>query len=307
MILINLLKRLQHLQETPFDISKDKHRIMELYDAVCQVADNKNDFVRQSSGIMEALQSGTLSDHKEKSSLRYAGEIYAPYAAVKIYESFQQETINLSDEELAQVLSFYLQGEFSKEITAMGIYVCARQMAETDPMRAYELAEQAFTVYPGLANFGVRYHYKGQAAAEDITEECPWCGSSGEELIPYYCSPQVMDLDNRPLFPSAKLWMKCKNCGNYFVYNFPKSSVGLINGHYTSKRNDNQLKHSFPLDAYDPYSINFGCSLRERTIWKSGQASVKCWPLLKRGILKPKRHSCVFFFGGDFLFLGISN
>lgn len=256
--MIKTLKSLQQLRELPFDIFKDKPRIMELYDTVCQIANNKNDFVRQSSGIMEALGSGKLSDREEKNWLNYASEIYASYAAVKIYESSQQGTLRLSAEELEQVLSFYLHGKFSKEITAMGIYVCARQMAETDPMQAYELTKKAFTIYPDLANFlGVQYRYKGKAAEEELTEECPWCGSKGEDIIPYYCSPQVMDLNHKQSFPPAKLWMKCRRCGNYFVYNFPKSSVGLINGHYTRERNDDQLQYTFPLATYDPIFNQF--------------------------------------------------
>lgn len=44
------------------------------------------------------------------------------------------------------------------------------------------------------------------------TEECPFCGSSGDDIIPYYYSPQVMKLENRQAFPPVKLWMKCTHC-----------------------------------------------------------------------------------------------
>ena len=120
------------------------------------------------------------------------------------------------------------------------------------PDAVYELMKEAFTIYPDLASLlGVKYCYKGKAAQEELTEECPWCGASGEDIIPYYCSAQVMQLENNQSFPPAKLWMKCGSCGNLFVYNFPKSSIGLINGHYTRKGKDDKLENKFSLDCYN--------------------------------------------------------
>jgi hypothetical protein len=50
----------------PFDISKDMHELMELYDTVHNISTDKNNFVRQSLPMMEALKNGDLSDLEEK-------------------------------------------------------------------------------------------------------------------------------------------------------------------------------------------------------------------------------------------------
>lgn len=126
----------------PFDISKDMHELMELYDTVHNISTDKNNFVRQSLPMMEALKNGDLSDLEEKNRLKYAGEIYASYAAVKMYEESLQGTLNISTE-------------------------------------------------------------------EELTEECPWCGGKGTDITPYYCSPQVKQLEGKQTFPPAKLWMMC--------------------------------------------------------------------------------------------------
>lgn len=51
--------------------------------------------------------------------------------------------------------------------------------------------------------------------------------------------------------------MKCKHCGNYFVYNFPKSNVGLINGHYTQDKKNKTLENRFPLCEYNAIFNHF--------------------------------------------------
>lgn len=119
-------------------------------------------------------------------------------------------------------------------------------------MRCYELTETAFTIYPDLADIlGIAYRYEEKAAEGNITKECPFCGSKGENIIPHYCLPQVLKLKNKPVFPPAKLWMKCGHCGNYFTYNFPKENVGTINGHYTKGGNSIILNNKFSLDVYN--------------------------------------------------------
>lgn len=75
------------------------HELMELYDTVHNISTDKNNFVRQSLPMMEALKNGDLSDLEEKNRLKYAGEIYASYAAVKMYEESLQGTLNISTEE----------------------------------------------------------------------------------------------------------------------------------------------------------------------------------------------------------------
>lgn len=250
--MITVLKRLHQLQGSALDISRDKPELMQLYDAVYEIANDKSNFACRSSSMIEALKNGELSDREEKNWLSYVSEIYAAYAAVKMYEESQQGTLEIASEELEWVRSFYQCGNYSREVTAIGLYVCAQQMNENDPMQSYELMKDAFMVYPDLANLlGVKYCYEGKAAEEELTKECPWCGAQGEDIVPYYCAPQVMQLENNQSFPPAKLWMKCESCGNLFVYNFPKSSIGLINGHYTQKGRDDKLENKFSLDHYN--------------------------------------------------------
>jgi hypothetical protein len=250
--MMKILNSIHELQESLLDIKRDEPKLMQLYDAVYEIANDKNSFAGRSSGVIEALKNGELLDHEEKNWLNYVSEIYAAYAAVKMYEELQQGTLEFTEAELGEVLSFYQCGSYCREVTAIGLYVCAQQMNENAPMQSYELMKEAFTIYPDLASLlGVKYCYKGKAAQEELTEECPWCGASGEDIIPYYCSAQVMQLENNQSFPPAKLWMKCGSCGNLFVYNFPKSSIGLINGHYTRKGKDDKLENKFSLDCYN--------------------------------------------------------
>lgn len=106
--------------------------------------------------------------------------------------------------------------------------------------------------YPDLACIlGIAYRYEEKTTEGNITKECPFCGSKGEDITPYYCSPQVLKLKDKPEFPPAKLWMKCGHCGNYFTYNFPKENVGTINGHYTKAGSGIILNNKFSLDVYN--------------------------------------------------------
>lgn len=191
-----------------------------------------------------------LSDDEEKQWLDYAGSIFGSYAAVKMYETALNKTVCYSLAEIEEVIEFYLNNTSLPEVASIGLYACARHLEVKEPMLCYELTEAAFALNPDLAKvLGVSYHYKGKAAEEDLTEECPFCGSGGQHLIPYYCSPQVMKLANHTEFSPAKLWVKCDKCGNFFSYNFPKSRVSLINGHYT-KNNEEIINNKFLLDCY---------------------------------------------------------
>lgn len=250
--MIKTLNRLQELKKIPYDNSRDGEALLELYNIIYEAVHDKDTFIQQSADMMNALQNGSLTEQAEKQWLVYACDIYAPFMTVRIYEQLLQGTLCLSPEEFDQVLEYYLQGSCSNEIASIGIYVCARWLEEKDPMRAYQLTKHAFTVNPDLAGIlGIKYRYEGNATEEELTEECPYCGSAGDDIIPYYCSPQVARLENNQTFPPAKLWMKCGHCGNYFVYNFPKSNVGLINGHYTQDKKKSLLESRFPLCEYN--------------------------------------------------------
>lgn len=68
--------------------------------------------------------------------MNYVSEIYAAYAAVKMYEELQQGTLEFTEAELGEVLSFYQCGSYCREVTAIGLYVCAQQMNENAPMQS---------------------------------------------------------------------------------------------------------------------------------------------------------------------------
>ena len=231
---------------------RDEPKILELYKTVYEVANDKNSYEEKSTAMLNALSENRLSEEEKQQWLSYAGSIFASYLAVKLYEERGNEQYHLSDEGLDQVLDFFLNGDSGQEVTSVGVYACAQQLTTEDPMRCYELTRTAFSIYPELAGIlGVAYRYEGKAAEEHITDECPFCGSRGGDIIPYYCSPQVLKLNDKPVFPPAKLWMKCGRCGNYFTYNFPKENIGTINGHYTNEKSNIILENKFSLSLYN--------------------------------------------------------
>lgn len=250
--MLNIIKNVDELRNSSYMSERDEPKILELYKTVYEVANDKNSYEEKSTAMLNALSENRLSEEEKQQWLSYAGSIFASYLAVKLYEERGNEQYHLSDEGLDQVLDFFLNGDSGQEVTSVGIYACAQQLTTEDPMRCYELTRTAFSIYPELAGIlGVAYRYEGKAAEEHITDECPFCGSRGGDIIPYYCSPQVLKLNDKPVFPPAKLWMKCERCGNYFTYNFPKENVGTINGHYTNDKSDIILKNKFSLSDYN--------------------------------------------------------
>ena len=91
--MMKILNSIHELQESLLDIKRDEPKLMQLYDAVYEIANDKNSFAGRSSGVIEALKNGELLDHEEKNWLNYVSEIYAAYAAVKMYEELQQGTL----------------------------------------------------------------------------------------------------------------------------------------------------------------------------------------------------------------------
>lgn len=69
--------------------------------------------------------------------------------------------------------------------------------------------------------------------------------------------PPGYEIEKQAIVSPAKLWMKCDACGNYFTYNFPKDSVGSINGHYTDGSAYDPLQNKFKLHNYNPIFNRF--------------------------------------------------
>lgn len=250
--MLDMIKSIGELNNSTYMPERDNPKILKLYQTIYEMVNDKNNYVANSAAMMHSLSEHNLSEEERRQWLDYAGGIFASYLAVKLYEERENEQYHFSCKELDQVLDFFLAGNSSSEVTSLGIYACAQQLITEDPMRCYELTKTAFTIHSDLAGLlGVTYRYEGAAAEEHITDECPFCGSGGEEMIPYYCSPQVLKLNNNPVFPPAKLWMKCGRCGNYFTYNFPKENIGTINGHYTNEKSNIILENKFSLSLYN--------------------------------------------------------
>lgn len=250
--LLNILNVLCRLQNSIYAPDRDDSELLELYKAVLEIVNDKQGYIQKSSDMMNALAENRLSEEAERQWLNYAGSIFASYMAVKLYEDDSKGETPFSPQELDQILEFYQQGNFLPEVVSLGIYSCAQQLKLKDPMRCYELTKTAFSINPDLAAIlGITYRYEGTDTEENLTKECPFCGSSGKNLLSYYCAPQVLKLKNNPAFPPAKLWMKCTHCGNYFTYDFPKKSIGSINGHYTKDRDVDILQNKFRLENYN--------------------------------------------------------
>ena len=256
--MLSILNTMCRLQKSAYNPDRDNAGILEVYKAILEIANDKQGYIQKSEGIINALTENGLSEKAERQWLNYAGSIFASYLAVKLYEDDSKGQASFSLQELEQILDFYQQGNFLPEVASLGIYSCAQQLKVKEPMRCYELTNTAFSIHPDLAGIlGIAYHYEGAGTEDDLTRECPFCGSSGKALLPYYCAPQILKLKNNSAFPPAKLWIKCNHCGNYFTYNFPKKRIGSINGHYTKDRDAPILQNKFLLNNYNPIFNRF--------------------------------------------------
>lgn len=138
----------------------------------------------------------------------------------------------LSEAAVDPLLAFFSTAATEDRISAQGVYLVARCLCESDPLRSYQLTLEAFRFYPRLSEiYGIDYTYDPAVTRESLTEHCPVCGDTGP--TPYYCVPQIFVSKTDPRFSPAKLWLHCQNCQTLFAYNFPLSQMGEINGHYT--------------------------------------------------------------------------
>lgn len=247
-ILIEMLGILKKLQNADYDDGTNREALLELYRFLGMITTDQNDFMANSADMIELLKTGERSKQVEKQWLGYVANIFISFMAIQIYEG---KTV-LSVEELQQVLEYCTGEHLQTEIASFCLYACAQLLRESMPMVCYKLTRKAFTDFSGLAHvLGIEYEYEGKAADENITEQCPFCGAGGDDVIPFYCSPQVTKLKNNKKFPPAKLWMKCNRCRNYYTYSFPLSEVDVINGHYTQTKEIQTLSARAPLDYYN--------------------------------------------------------
>lgn len=246
-MLMDILKKIQKLQDADVVKDTDKEQIVEIYKQVKKISANPDDFKANSERVLNALEIGKCSKETERQWLNYVSNIFMAFMAVQIYGN----SISLSGDDVQQILEYCKREHLQKEIAASCVYSCAQRLNETMPMLSYELTEEAFAEFPALAGiYGIDYYYEGKTA-ENITKNCPFCGATGDEVIPYYCSPQLLKLNHNSFFPPAKLWMKCNCCKNYYTYNFPLTRVDVINGHYTKNMNAENLSVRYSLECYN--------------------------------------------------------
>lgn len=244
---LETLNKIQYLEQSDFNCERDKNKIWELYEIILDCCSNKDNYMQQSAETLDLLEENRLDNTGKNLWVNYSSNVFASYLAIKLYE----DKSIASPEALDCVIHYYRSGNFPKEVVSTGLYACAQTLDFADPMRCYQLTKEAFSINPHLGNIlDIHYCYEGEAAVEHITDSCPFCGS--KEAVPYYCSPQVLKLNNNKVFPPSKLWMKCSHCNNYYTYNFPLMSTGDINGHYTKNLNNEILQHRFPLHIYNP-------------------------------------------------------
>lgn len=222
----------------------NKEDILMLYEAVLDTCNDKENYQTQSAHIIEMFNNSTVSDNVVKEWVHYSSAVFASYFAVKLYSDRDVSMFENPD----IIEKYFREGNFSIDIKAFGLYAYALTLCESNAKKCYDLTNEAFELNSELASFiDVKYVYDKNV--KHITEECPLCG--GTEASPHYCSQQVLKLNNRKSFPPAKLWMKCKDCGNYYTYDFPVMKVGQINGHYTKSNKNEELQNRFPLHMYN--------------------------------------------------------
>ena len=254
-MMMDILNMIQKLQNSEGAGADDREMMVKIYEAVYAISSNPDEFKANSEETLKALKLGKCSKELKKQWLNYTSNVLIALMAAQIYEG----KIELSGEDIRQILEYCKNRHLQKEIASSCIYACAQWLKESMPMLCYQLTKMAFMEVPDLgAVFGINYRYEGQAAKENITEKCPFCGASGDDVVPYYCSPQLLKLDHNHHFPPAKLWMKCNCCQNYYTYNFPLTEVGAINGHYTQNTNAEGLSARFPLDYYNHIFVRLG-------------------------------------------------
>lgn len=150
-------------------------------------------------------------------------------------KSLYLETINTAktcsndDDDLAiasmeLLLSYNLMPQFK----ALASFVLSRRLCVKQPLRAYNLAIEAFESDNTLCAYITQkdapvHNYVYHNVKEIYFENCPICHDEAGE--PYYCAIPMYMSNYTSFFSPVKLWMKCSSCGQLYAYNFPEKLV----------------------------------------------------------------------------------
>lgn len=132
------------------------------------------------------------------------------------------QNITQIEEKLAKaILETYNQEAFIAEEKGVVFFLVARLISYKLPKLSYEYTLKAFKIYPKLTEkFNIQPSYVYQEVEEEICHSCPICGS--KEIQPYYNALVIAAINFESIFSPSRLWCKCNECDNLFVYNFPK-------------------------------------------------------------------------------------
>lgn len=216
------------------------------------IQNNKQEFIKELIKLDNKLRLA-IDEHKFvtielESYLKLIRE-YVGLEMLQVLFDFDINKYTLENEEFEKIMSLYMYSGFNDELMGLGMYVTAMTQSKSQPDKAYVFALKAFEVRPNLAQ-GLKcdYMYDKEKLEEDYFEKCPICHS--EEAVPHYCVPQLYVVQGNSMFSPVKLWLKCKECGNIYAYNFPVMKMGEINGHYTKGAEDNTIEPRNSLRIY---------------------------------------------------------
>lgn len=84
--MLNILNMMCRLQESTYIPERDDADILELYNTVLEIVNDKQGYIQKSEYMMNALAENCLSEEAKQQWLNYTGSIFASYMAVKLYE-----------------------------------------------------------------------------------------------------------------------------------------------------------------------------------------------------------------------------
>jgi len=243
--MINVIKDISLLKLNEYsDLYKEN--IISTYNTLMENCSDQKNFQNNSRFIIDNINMNQISNTDAKRWIEYADNILASCLAVKVYENRDQ----IVQKNAEFILNYFQTGNYSDEITSLGIYACAVCMEISNPQMCYHTTIEAFEKNSMLGSIlDINYIYDKHNLHEKYTVECPVC--KRKESTAQFCSPQILKLNNRSDFSPSKLWMKCNSCDTIYAYNFPVMDVGNINGHYTGEISNAVLNNRFALDVYN--------------------------------------------------------